>query len=64
MKIQVDATKCDAYGECVEAAPSLFTLDDFGYATAIAGEVPPDLQEAAAQAIKACPSQAIRVIES
>lgn len=63
MKIQVDSTKCDAYGECVEAAPSLFELDDFGYATAIASDVPPDLRDAAAQAIKACPSQAIRVIE-
>lgn len=64
MKVQVDSTKCDAYGLCVDSAPQVFELDDFGYATARNGGVVPEGQEAAAEAaIKACPVQAIRVIE-
>lgn len=64
MKVQVDSTKCDAYGLCAETAPRLFELDDFGYATARAGGVVPDDQEDAAQAaIAACPVQAVRVLE-
>ncbi|MCW2684124.1 MAG: Ferredoxin [Blastococcus sp.] len=64
MKIQVDSTKCDAYGLCAEAAPQLFELDDFGYATARNGGAVPDAATADADlAIKACPVSAIRVLE-
>jgi ferredoxin len=64
MKIQVDSTKCDAYGLCAETAPQLFELDDFGYATATNDGVVPEEDRAAADlAIKACPVSAIRVLE-
>jgi ferredoxin len=64
MKIQVDSTKCDAYGLCAEAAPQLFELDDFGYATALGGGVVGDGDRAVAlKAIGACPVKAIRVLE-
>jgi ferredoxin len=64
MKIQIDSTKCDAYGLCAEAAPQLFELDDFGYATATNDGVVPGSDEAAAQqAISECPVSAIRVLE-
>ena len=64
MKIQVDSTKCDAYGLCAESAPHLFELDDFGYATARNdGLVPAGDEPAADEAIRECPVQAIRVLE-
>jgi ferredoxin len=65
MKIQVDSTKCDAYGLCAETAPQLFELDDFGYATARGdGLVGEENRAAAQQAIEACPVKAIRVLEN
>jgi ferredoxin len=65
MTLQVDSTKCDAYGLCAETAPELFELDDFGYATARNGGVVPEGQEVAAKAaIAACPVQAIRVLDT
>lgn len=64
MRVQVDSTRCDAYGLCAEAAPNLFELDDFGYATARnGGEVPSGEEPKANQAIRACPVSAIRVLE-
>lgn len=65
MKVQVDSTKCDAYGLCVDSAPQVFELDDFGYAVARSGGVVAEEDRAAAEeAIKACPVQAIRVLEN
>jgi ferredoxin len=44
-------------------APAIFTLDDVdGHSTAIDGEVPADLEDKAAEAIRSCPEQAISVI--
>jgi ferredoxin len=65
MKVQVDSTKCDAYGLCVDSAPQVFELDDFGYAIARNGGVVAEQDEADAEAaIKACPVQAIRVLDA
>jgi ferredoxin len=64
MKIQVDSTKCDAYGLCAEKAPDLFELDDFGYATVLNdGVVAAGNEECAREAVTICPAQAIRVLE-
>lgn len=64
MKVQVDSTKCDAYGLCADAAPQVFELDDFGYAAVRNGGVVQDEDETAVEeAIRACPVQAIRVLE-
>ena len=64
MKIQVDSTKCDAYGLCAETAPQLFELDDFGYATTRNdGVVPEESRSVAEAAISACPVKAIRFLE-
>jgi ferredoxin len=45
------------------AAPDVFTLDDMdGHATAIDGDVPPDLEAKASEAVRSCPEQAISII--
>jgi ferredoxin len=64
MKVQVDSTKCDAYGLCAEKSPELFELDDFGYAIARNDGVVQEGQEAEALAsVGICPALAIRIVE-
>lgn len=64
MKVQVDSTKCDAYGLCADVAPQVFELDDFGYA-AVRGDgvVQDEAKAPAEEAIRACPVQAIRLLD-
>lgn len=60
MKVTVDATKCQAYGRCHEHAPEVFELDEWGYAKVlIEGDLPPELEQQAAEAVKLCPANAI-----
>lgn len=64
MKVQVDSTKCDAYGLCAEKSPELFELDDFGYAIARNDGTVREGHEAEARAaIGVCPVSAIRIFE-
>ena len=59
--IQIDATRCQAYGSCSLIEPDVFVLDDWGYA-----KVRVDVTSASTlrskmdDAIKACPAKAIR----
>lgn len=62
MKAIVDATKCEAYGVCVDLCPSVFQLDEWGYASLIGdGVVPAGDEGAAREAATACPEGAISV---
>lgn len=64
MKVQVDMSKCQAYGNCADEAPALFTLDEWGYAQTIRdGTVTSDQAQAARNAVAACPSLAISLDE-
>lgn len=60
MVVRVDPTKCQGYGRCVEIASELFELDEWGYASArLEGDVPSTLVDAAREAVRECPAQAI-----
>lgn len=60
MKAQVDATKCNGYGICSEHCPSVFQLDEWGYASVVGdGTVPVGDVEAARAAEADCPERAI-----
>jgi ferredoxin len=64
MKVQVDATKCSAYGVCAELCPSVFQLDEWGYAQTVGdGSVPAEHEEAARKAVSSCPENAISAAE-
>jgi len=64
VKVRVDATKCQAFGICAEHLPEVFTLDDWGYASAENdGEVPAGKEEQAHRAIRDCPENAIIQID-
>ena len=71
MKVIVDLNKCQDHGQCVYAAPSLFSLDDNGRLAlrhlAKDSYVSDDLDEAvwddAEEAADVCPLQAIDIEE-
>ena len=62
IKINVDMTKCQHYGQCVFEAPNVFKLneDDKLESTATADDSERDNVEAA---IDICPMQAITIVE-
>lgn len=64
MKVRVDPAICQGHTLCAMAAPDVFTLSDFdGHATALEGDVPPELEQVVRDAAATCPEQAIFVTE-
>ena len=60
MKVRVDGDRCVGHGMCNLAAPAIFQLsDEDGHAYVLTEDVPPDLEDAALQAERSCPEQAI-----
>jgi ferredoxin len=61
MRIHLDKERCSGYGMCVDAAPSLFELDDSGLARLRVedGTVPDGDDAAALAAEQGCPERAI-----
>lgn len=64
-QVRVDRKKCMGYANCLATAPDLFDLDDDGIAIVI-GFLPdsPGSEELARRAARACPANAIEIIES
>ncbi len=56
--IEIDEAACAAHGDCVEQAPGVFELEDVAR---VVGTGPDELLLAAAEA---CPSAAIRIIDT
>lgn len=64
MKVRFDATKCSGFGACADVYPSVFRIDEFGYAQVIGdGTVSPDDEAAAREAARRCPERAIVIVE-
>jgi ferredoxin len=62
MKIHVDPALCQGHNRCVALAPSLFDIDDDGFASAAGdGTVPPAQADRAELAVDNCPEQAIKL---
>ena len=58
--LKVDWPACQARGLCFELLPEAVRLDDWGYP--VVGDVPPDRIRAAREAVKACPTLALRLL--
>jgi ferredoxin len=56
--VEIDEGACAAHGDCVDLAPEVFELDDVAR---VIGSGPDELLLAAAEA---CPSTAIRILDS
>ena len=62
MKIRVDSEKCQGHARCYGLAPEIFDVDDYGQASVLLDEIPPELQEKARLAVANCPEYAIEII--
>ncbi len=63
IRIEVDQDLCMVNGQCVSAAPELFALTDNDELLAESGPVPDELVAKAEQAVRLCPTQALRLTE-
>lgn len=59
-RLAVDPIACRAHGLCAELLPEVVELDEWGYPI-VDREVTPELERAARQAVRACPSLALRL---
>lgn len=65
MKVRVDYQRCEGHGMCERVAPTLFRLDEQGMLVAAyeGRDVPPELEEAADEAVRLCPVAALAIEE-
>ena len=69
MKVVVDLNQCQDQGQCVFAAPTVFSLDGNGRLTLrqqasdtfVSGELDESLRDAVEEAADVCPRQAIEI---
>ena len=67
MRVHVDWTRCDGHGACAELLPELITTDTWGYPLVRGDQrdpaVPRALEAHARRAVRACPLQALKLVE-
>lgn len=63
MRIHVDPDKCTGHSRCSAIAPTLFDTDDYGLSTAVADDVPSEMEAVARRAVLNCPEQAISILD-
>jgi ferredoxin len=61
VKVLADRDVCISAGNCVMAAGALFDQDDDGSVVVLVDEVPEGEEDNAREAVRLCPSQALRV---
>lgn len=64
MKVELEADKCVASGQCVVASMEVFDQDDDGIAVLLTEEVGPELVDGVREAAAVCPAAAIRLVRS
>ncbi|WP_181802026.1 ferredoxin [Streptomyces shenzhenensis] len=60
MKVVVDKNKCQDHGQCVFAAPDVFSMDDGGHLVYVS-DADDTLRDEIEEAADVCPLQAIRI---
>ena len=63
MKVELEADKCVASGQCVLAAMQVFDQDDDGIAILLEEQVGAEHLDDVREAIAVCPAAAIRLVE-
>lgn len=63
VRVQADRDVCIQAGNCVMVAGEVFDQDDDGIVTVLVDEVPDDQLAVVEEAVKLCPSQALRLVE-
>jgi ferredoxin len=59
MRVRVDLSRCQGYGNCVGAAPDVFDLTDNGLVLLLEEQPTDDRAADVLQAVRLCPVQAI-----
>ena len=63
MKVAADRDVCIQAGNCVMEADTLFDQDDDGVVVVLVDDVPDGEEDRAREAVKLCPSQALRIVD-
>jgi len=63
VRISADRDVCISAGNCVMAAGAVFDQDDDGIVVLLVDEVPEGEEDHAREAVKLCPSEALRVVD-
>ncbi|MCX5521893.1 ferredoxin [Streptomyces bobili] len=63
MKVELEADKCVASGQCVLAAMDVFDQDDDGIAILLEEQVGDGRLDDVKEAVALCPAAAIRLVE-
>jgi ferredoxin len=62
VRVTIDPEACTGHGRCYTLAPGVFDSDDRGLGVVVVdGDIPPELEKAARQAVANCPEQAISI---
>lgn len=64
LHVKVEREKCCGYGICAEICPSVYKLDEQGFAYVDTDLVSPGDEDAAVEGAEACPELAIIVTRS
>ena len=63
LDLVVDPIACEGRGVCAEMLPERIELDRWGYPVVDGKEIPPRSTEHAVRAVRACPPQALHLVE-
>jgi ferredoxin len=63
LKISADREVCISAGNCVMAADAVFDQDEDGIVVLLVGDVPEGEEDHAREAVRLCPSQALRIVD-
>ncbi|MEY9988782.1 ferredoxin [Streptomyces sp. V4I8] len=63
MKVELEADKCVASGQCVLAAMDVFDQDDDGIAILLAEQPAAEHLDGVREAVAVCPAAAIRLVD-
>jgi ferredoxin len=63
VKVLADRDVCISAGNCVMTAGAVFDQDDDGIVVVLADEVPEGEEDHAREAVRLCPSEALRIAD-
>jgi ferredoxin len=61
MKVWLERGKCAGHAQCHAVNPDLFPIDDDGYSTLQAHQVPAQDEQTTRDGVAACPERALRL---
>jgi ferredoxin len=62
-QVEVDRSRCCAYGICAEICPEIYKRDAAGFVYISSPDIPPALLDRAREGAEACPQLAITVTD-